>query len=78
MSEVTIRALRNHGGAVVDRVASGELITVTQDGQPVAELRPLRKRGLPATPILQHWRRLPLVDPERLRADIDEVLDASL
>ena len=78
MSEVTIRELRNHGGAVVDRVASGESIIVTRDGQPVAELRPLRKPGFPATTILQHWRRLPLVDPERLRADIDEVLDTSL
>lgn len=35
---VTIGELRNHGGDVVDRVATGETLTVTRSGKPVAEL----------------------------------------
>jgi len=78
MAEVTIRELRNHGGEVVDRAAAGERVTITRNGKPVAELRPLRGRGLSAEELVRRWRRLPPVDPERLRADIDAILDSSL
>jgi len=75
MSEVSIRDLRNHGGDVIDRVAAGEEITVTRDGKPVAELRPLAGRRLSAEVLLRRWARLPPVDPERLRADLDSIVD---
>ena len=78
MNEVTIRELRNRGGKVVDRVIKGERVTVTRGGKPVAELRPLRGEGLTARALLDRWRRLPLVDPDRLRADIDAVLERSV
>ena len=75
MSEVSIRDLRNHGGDVIDRVAAGEEITVTRDGKPVAELRPLAGQRLSAEVLLRRWARLPPVDPERLRADLDSIVD---
>lgn len=78
MEEVSIRDLRNHGGDVVDRVAQGRRVTITRSGKAVAELRPLTRQPLSAEILLQRWRRLPSVDPERLRADIDQVLDATL
>lgn len=78
MSEVTVRELRNHGGSVLERVANGESFTVTRDGHPVAELRPLTRRPLPATTLIDRRRELPAVDPQRLRVDIDAVLDPSL
>jgi prevent-host-death family protein len=78
MSEVTVRDLRNHGGEILNRVAAGVALTVTRDGEPIAELRPLPRRPLPASVLLQRWRRLPAVDPAQLRADIDSVLDAAL
>jgi prevent-host-death family protein len=78
MSEVSIRDLRNHGGEVIDRVAAGEEITVTRDGKPVAELRPLTSRRLSAKVLLRRWARLPRVDPERLRADLDSIIDTSV
>jgi prevent-host-death family protein len=65
MSEITIRELRNHGGDVLERVARGEALTVA-------------RRPLPAAVLLERWRRLPAVDPARLRADVDGVLDGSL
>jgi len=78
MESVKIRDLRNHGGEVLDRVAAGELVTVTRDGRPVAELRPIRARGIAATVLLAHWRHLPAVDPEQLRRDLDTLIDQTL
>ena len=78
MADVTVRELRNHGGRVLERVARGESLTVTLDGNPVAELRPLPGKAVPAATLLQRWRGLPPVDPARLRADLDRALDTSL
>lgn len=76
--DVSVRDLRNDGGRVLDRVQRGESLTVTRDGTPVAELRPLLRRSLPAAELIARARRAPTVDPERLRADIDAVIDQSL
>ncbi len=78
MTDVSIRDLRNHGGEVVDRVASGESVIITRGGTPVAELRPVGRRALSAEALTARWRRLPRLDGERLRADIDDLLDTSL
>lgn len=77
MGEVTIRELRNNGGEVVDRAARGERVVITRSGQPVAELRPLRP-PLTAEVLIERRRGLARIDPDRLRADIDEVLDSRL
>ncbi len=78
MSEVTIRDLRNHGGDVIDRVERGEWLTVTRDGRRVAELRPLARVPIQAGVLVERWSRLPRVDPDRLRRDLDAVIDFRL
>jgi prevent-host-death family protein len=78
MAEASIRDLRNHGGEVIDRVAAGESITVTRGGKPVAELRPLPQRPLGAEALVARFRRLPPVDSERFRSDVDAAVDQSL
>lgn len=78
VSEVSIRELRNHGGEVIDRIASGESMTVTRDGRPVAELRPLRRAAARVELLKRTWARLPALDAEAFRRDIDHVVDASL
>lgn len=78
MDTVTIRELRNHGGEVVSRVEAGEHVTVTRDGRPVAELRPLRSRGVSGAALLERWRRLPSVDAGAFRRDLDAVIDQAL
>ena len=78
MDNVSVRELRNHGGRVLQRVADGETLTVTMDGEPIAELRPVTGRAIPAATLLKRWRQLPPVDAQQLRADLDGVLDASL
>lgn len=78
MSSVSIRDLRNHGGEVIDRVARGERITITRSGKPVAELRPLGRPALPLDVLIERRRKLPPIDFERFRRDIDELIDPSL
>jgi len=78
MATVSVRALRNEGGQVLERVARGESLTVTMDGRPVAELRPLPLPRRSAAELIRRRRNLPPVDARRLRADLDRLLDASL
>lgn len=78
MSDVSIRDLRNRGGEIVDRVTRGEQVTITRSGKAVATLLPVRRTALAAEALISRWRRLPPVDPERLRRDIDHTLDPAL
>jgi prevent-host-death family protein len=78
MESVTIRDLRNRGGEVIDRVAAGRPVTVTRDGRPVAELRPIPTRGLPVAVLLERWRHVPVVDARKVRRDVDRVIDPRL
>lgn len=78
MSDVSVRELRNRGGRVLKRVARGEAITVTMDGEPVAELRPVTRARLSAAALIARWRALPPLDGRALRADVDRAVDTSL
>jgi len=78
VSEVSIRDLRNHGGDIVERAAGGEAITITRAGTPVAQLRALPGRPVAAERLLERWRRLPRIDADALRADVDTTLDSRL
>ena len=78
VANVSIRDLRNRGGDIVERAAAGESITITRAGAPIAELRALPAAPLAADVLLARWRRLPELDADALRADIDATLDAGL
>ncbi len=78
MTAVTIRDLRHRGGEIVDRAARGEEVTITRAGKPVASLHPVAAGALPADVLLARWKRVPVVDAQRLRADLDEIIDAAL
>lgn len=77
-SSVTVRDLRNRGGAIIDDVSRGGSVVITRDGVAVAEMRALPASPLTTRELMRRRVTLPRVDPERLRADIDEVLDPSL
>ncbi len=78
MSTVSVRDLRNHSADVLARVARGETLTVTNDGRPVATVTPLPRRAARVEDLIARRQSLPRVDAGRLRADLDEILDASL
>lgn len=71
---VTVRELRNQGGQVLDRVLAGEQLTITRDGQAVAELSPL---SIPTnlTTLKKRAAKLKAIDPISLRNDLDEIAD---
>lgn len=50
MTVIAQRELRNQVSAVLKRAEQGEQFTVTVDGRPVAELRPLPAAHKPAAP----------------------------
>ena len=78
MSTVTVRDLRNHSAEVLARVARGETLVVTRDGSPVAQMAPLPRPAVTAAELVDRRRRLPAVDPVRLAADLDAILQGSL
>ncbi|MGH3675576.1 MAG: type II toxin-antitoxin system Phd/YefM family antitoxin [Mycobacterium sp.] len=78
MRSVTVRELRNKGGEVLERVEHGERVIVTRDGRAIAELRPLPRRSARPAELVERRRRLPWVDPEALRRDIDALVDPTL
>jgi prevent-host-death family protein len=78
MGTVSVRDLRNHGGEVLDRIARGESLIVTRDGAEVAEIVPLRRRTRTTAELIAARRTLPTLDSDRLRADLDQILDARL
>ena len=77
MTDVSIRDLRNQGGEILDSVMRGAVVTVTRQGRPIAELRPLR-RGTDTADLLGHWRGTPTFSLQGLRGDLAAILDDSL
>lgn len=75
---VSVRDLRNFGGQVLDRVSRGETLTVTRDGEPIAQVVPLPRNTAPLSVLIERRRSLPPVDTNALRADVDEFMDPSL
>ena len=73
---ITQRELRNDSAAVLREVQAGQTLTVTRNGTPVAELRPIPpRRFVPRAAIVDAARRAPRVDFARLRADLDAVVN---
>ena len=75
---MTQRQLRNESAAVLREVQAGQTVIVTRNGVPVAELRPVPpRRFVPRAVIADAARRAARVDANRLRADLDAVVDQS-
>jgi prevent-host-death family protein len=73
---ISQRELRNDSAGVLRDVEAGQVITVTRNGTPVAELRPIPpRRFVSRAAIAEAARRAPRVDLARLRADLDAVTD---
>lgn len=80
-STIAVRELRNHGAKVLARVQAGETFTITSAGKPVAELRPLSTPARPrltAQELIARRKGIGRVDPDRMKADLDQMLDSSL
>ncbi len=75
------RELRNDNAKVIAAVTAGETFVVTRNGEPVAELRPIRagrrafiSRGEVAALAVTGVR----IDRHQFRADLDRLIDPGL
>jgi len=76
---ITQCELRNDSSAVLRDVQAGQIIVISRNGVPVAELRPLPpRRYVPRAVIADAARRAPRVDAARLRADLDAAVDQAV
>ena len=72
------RELRNENAKVIAAVTAGETFVVTRNGEPVAELRPLRagrRTFITREEVAALARAGVRIDRHRLRADLDRVID---
>ncbi|HUF33815.1 MAG TPA: type II toxin-antitoxin system prevent-host-death family antitoxin [Acidimicrobiales bacterium] len=77
--EITQRELRNESGKIMRELDKGESFIVTRRGTPVGELSPLRRhRFVPAESAVALFRSAPAVDYERLRRDLDEIVEQGI
>ncbi len=75
------RELRNENAKVIEAVTAGETFVVTRNGEPVAELRPLRsgRRTFISRDEVAALATVGVrIDRERFRADLDDVIDQGL
>lgn len=75
--EISQRDLRLRSKEIMDSVERGQAFTVTRDGHQIGELVPLRRRRtfIPREEFLAGRTTTSPVDPDRLRADLDAVID---
>jgi prevent-host-death family protein len=70
---ISQRELRNDSGEIMRALDRGEDFVVTRNGVPVGELRPARRRFVTRDLLLEAFRTAPAIDPDRFRADVDDV-----
>jgi prevent-host-death family protein len=76
---VTQRELRNDSAAILREVQAGQVVTITRNGVPVAELRPLPpRRFVPRAAIAEAAAGAPRIDAGRFRADIDAAVEQTV
>jgi prevent-host-death family protein len=81
MRTIAQRDLRNQNAKVIEAVTAGESFVVTRNGEPVAELRPLRAgRGtfVSREEVAALAAAGVRIDRHGLRADLDRLIDPRL
>ncbi len=75
------RDLRNENAKVIDAVTAGETFVVTRNGEPVAELRPIRagrRTFITRDEVATLARAAVRIDHRQFRADLDRSIDQGL
>lgn len=73
---ISQRELRNESGEIMRALGRGETFVVTRNGVPVGELMPLRRRQFVSVEAaVAMFAGAPVIDAERFRVDVDELLD---
>jgi prevent-host-death family protein len=78
VSTIAVRELRNETAKVIEAVTAGETFVVTRNGEPVAELRPIRARRrsfISRDEVAALATSAVRIDHRRFRADVDRLID---
>lgn len=79
MRTIQQRDLRNDSGKVLAAVEAGESFTITRNGKPVAELKPLTRRiFVPIAELARTSAHLPRIAYSEWRADMDVMIDQEI
>ncbi|MFQ6327754.1 type II toxin-antitoxin system Phd/YefM family antitoxin [Nocardia sp. CWNU-33] len=79
MKTIQQRDLRNDSGKVLAAVEAGESFTITRNGKPVAELKPLTRRTfVPIGELASTSAHVPRIDYNEWRADMDAMIDQEI
>ncbi|MCL2787910.1 MAG: prevent-host-death protein [Micrococcales bacterium] len=77
-AEITQRDLRLRSKDIMDAVEGGTSFTVTRDGRPMGQLVPLRRQFVTKAQFAASSATAVVIDPDRLRADVEAVLACDL
>jgi len=75
------RELRNDNAKVIEAVVAGETFVVTRNGEPVAELRPIksgRRSFIARDEVAALATAAVRIDHRQFRADLDQLIDQGL
>lgn len=75
------RELRNENAKVIEAVTAGETFVITRNGEPVAELRPLRagrREFISRAEVAALAAAGVRIDRHQFRTDLDQVIDQGL
>ena len=75
------RDLRNENAKIIDAVTAGETFVVTRNGEPVAELRPIRagrRTFITREDVAGLAGAAVRIDHRQFRADLDGLIDQGL
>ena len=75
------RELRNDNAKVIDAVVAGQTFVVTRNGEPVAELRPIRparRTFITRDEVAVLANAAVRIDHGQFRADLDRLIDQGL
>ena len=75
---VNQRDLRNFSAKVLREVQAGQIINVTRNGEPVAELRPVQPRHFASRGAIAEAARAAQIDAKRFRDDVDATVNQSV
>jgi len=77
--QISQRELRNDSGKIMRALTEGEQFVITRNGEPVGELLPMRRRRfVRVEAITEIFANAPAVDGERLRSDLDAIVDQDI
>lgn len=76
---VSVRQFVNDSGAVTRGLREGRRYVLTSNGEPLAEVTPIRRRSfIPTSQALAMFTTVPVLDYDELRRDLDAAISDEL